>query len=77
MAYDVYLLANRKHGTLCLGATRDIVRRAYEHRTQPVDGFTSRYGVDKLVWFEIYDETATAIAREKKSRSGEETGKSV
>jgi len=45
--------------------TRDIVRRSSEHRTKAVDGFTSRYGVDKLVWFEIYDDAATAIAREK------------
>ena len=65
MAYYVYLLASEKHGTLYLGVTRDIVRRGYEHRTKAVDGFTSRYGVDKLVWFEVYDDIATAIAREK------------
>jgi putative endonuclease len=65
MAYYVYLLASKKHGTLYLGVTRDIVRRGYEHRTKAVDGFTSRYGVDKLVWFEIYDDAASAIAREK------------
>jgi putative endonuclease len=65
MPYYVYLLASKKHGTLYLGVTRDIVRRSYEHRTKAVDGFTSRYGVDKLVWFEIYDDAATAIAREK------------
>jgi predicted GIY-YIG superfamily endonuclease len=51
MAYYVYLLASRKHGTLYLGVTKDIVRRGYEHRTKAVDGFTTRYGVDKLVWF--------------------------
>ena len=65
MAYYVYLLASRKHGTLYLGVTKDIVRRGYEHRTKAIDGFTTRYGVDKLVWFEIYDDIATAIAREK------------
>ena len=65
MAYYVYLLASKKHGTLYLGVTNDIVRRVYEHRTKAVDGFTARYGVDKLVWFEIYDDVATAIAREK------------
>jgi putative endonuclease len=64
-AYYVYLLASRKHGTLHLGVTNDIVRRGYEHRSKAVDGFTARYGVDKLVWFEIYDDAATAIAREK------------
>jgi putative endonuclease len=61
----VYLLANKKHGTLYLGVTNDIVRRGYEHRTKAVPGFTKRYGIDKLVWFEIYDDGITAIAREK------------
>jgi putative endonuclease len=65
MAYYVYLLASKKHGTLYLGVTNDIVRRGFEHRTKVVPGFTKRYGVDKLVWFEIYDDVATAIAREK------------
>jgi putative endonuclease len=65
MPYYVYLLASKKHGTLYLGVTNDIVRRGHEHRTKAVDGFTSRYGIDKLVWFEIYDDAATAIAREK------------
>jgi putative endonuclease len=65
MAYYVYLLASKKHGTLYLGVTNDIVRRVHEHRTKAVKGFTSRYGVDKLVWFEIYDNAETAIAREE------------
>jgi putative endonuclease len=46
MAYYVYLLASKKHGTLYLGVTNDIVRRGYEHRTQAVQGFAKRYGVD-------------------------------
>ncbi|SDT39839.1 GIY-YIG nuclease family protein [Bradyrhizobium canariense] len=65
MSYYVYLLASRKHGTLYLGVTSDIVRRGYEHRSKAIGGFTTKYGVDKLVWFEIYDDIATAIAREK------------
>ncbi len=65
MTYYVYLLASKKHGTLYLGVTNDIVRRVFEHRTKAVSGFTSRYDVDKLVWFEIYDDAITAIAREK------------
>jgi len=65
MAYYVYLLASKKHGTLYLGVTNDIVRRGYEHRTKAVHGFTKRYGVNKLVWFEIYDDAITAITREK------------
>ena len=65
MACYVYLLASKKHGTLYLCVTSDLVRRAYEHRTKVVPGFTTRYGVNKLVWFEIYDDALTAIAREK------------
>ena len=45
--------------------TNDLVRRGHEHRTKAIDSFTSRYGVNKLVWFEIYDDAITAIAREK------------
>ena len=65
MAYYVYLLASKKHGTIYLGVTNDIVRRVYEHKAKAVAGFTSRYSVDKLVWFEIYEDAITAIAREK------------
>jgi putative endonuclease len=65
MPYYVYLLASKRHGTLYLGVTNDIVRRGYEHRTKAVEGFSSRYGVTRLVWFEIYDDAPTAIAREK------------
>lgn len=65
MAYYVYLLASRKHGTLYLGVTNDLIRRLYEHRTQAVPGFTSRYAVSKLVWFEIHATAEAAITREK------------
>jgi predicted GIY-YIG superfamily endonuclease len=65
MAFYVYLLASKKHGTLYLGVTNDVVRRVYEHRTKAVGGFSTRYCVDKLVWFEIYEDAATAIARER------------
>jgi len=65
MAYYVYLMASRKHGTLYLGVTNDLVRRSHEHRTKSAEGFTARYGVDKLVWFETHDEVLSAITREK------------
>jgi len=61
----LYLLASKKHGTLYLGVTSDLVRRGYEHKAGYADGFSKRYGVSKLVWFEIYDDAPTAIAREK------------
>ena len=61
----VYLLASRRSGTLYLGVTRDLVRRVYEHKAKSVPSFTSRYNVDRLVWFEVYDDPTSAIAREK------------
>ena len=61
----VYLMASRKDGTLYLGVTRDLVRRVYQHKNKTLKGFTSRYDVDRLVWFETYDDPTTAIEREK------------
>jgi putative endonuclease len=65
MAYYVYLLASRKDGPLYLGVTNDLIRRIYQHRTKAVRGFTSRYNITRLVWFEIYDDPISAISREK------------
>lgn len=65
MNFYVYLLASKKHGTLYLGVTNDLVRRGHEHRSAYGDSFSKRYGVTKLVWFETYDDAPTAIAREK------------
>jgi putative endonuclease len=65
MPFYVYLLANRRHGTLYLGVTGDLIRRVHEHKTRSVPGFTTRYGVDRLVWFETHDEPTDAITREK------------
>jgi len=61
----VYLLASRKDGTLYLGVTKDLIRRVYQHKSKSLPGFTSRYDVRRLVWFEVYDDPTTAIAREK------------
>ena len=65
MAYYVYILASRKDGAIYVGVTNDIVRRVYEHRQKAVPGFTSKYNITRLVWFEIYDDPVTAITREK------------
>ena len=65
MAYYVYLLASERNGTLYLGVTNDLVRRIYEHKNKIVRGFTQRYGVSRMVWFEIYDDPTSAIIREK------------
>ena len=61
----VYLLASGKHGTLYIGVTNHLGRRVYEHKTKAVPGFTSRYTVDRLVWYECYDDPENAILREK------------
>ncbi len=65
MAYYVYLLASDRNGTLYLGVTNDLVRRVYEHKNKVVRGFTSRYRIGRLVWFEAYDDPTNAIIREK------------
>ena len=65
MPYYVYILASRKHGTLYLGMTNDLVRRVFEHKSKVSPGFTSRYEIDRLVWFEGYDTAESAITREK------------
>ena len=66
MPFYVYLLASKRNGTFYLGVTRNLVGRAYQHKTKATPGFTSRYGVQRLVWFETYDDSTTAITREKK-----------
>jgi putative endonuclease len=65
MAYYVYMLASDRNGTLYTGVTGDLVRRVYEHKGKFVCGFTRRYDVDRLVWFESYDDPENAITREK------------
>jgi putative endonuclease len=65
MAYYVDMLASRKNDTLYIGVTRDLVRRTYEDKGKFVPGFTTKYGVDQLVWYEVYDDPTNAITREK------------
>lgn len=62
----VYLLASRCRGTLYVGVTSDLVQRIWEHRQGLVEGFTQRYGVHMLVWFEQHATMLDAIAREKR-----------
>jgi len=61
----VYILANKKNGTVYTGVTSDLVKRVWEHKNKIFKGFTSKYAVDKLVYFEVYDDIVTAIEREK------------
>ena len=61
----VYIMTNRPNGTLSVGVTSDLARRAWEHREGIADGFTKRYGLKRLVYAERYEEIRTAIQREK------------
>jgi putative endonuclease len=63
--YYVYILANQRNGTLYIGATNNLVRRVWEHKNDVVDGFTKKYGVHQLVWYELADTPLAAIKREK------------
>ena len=61
----VYLLASGFHGTLYTGVTSNLLGRIWQHREEVTRGFTKRYGVKRLVWFEIHERMDTAIGREK------------
>jgi len=63
--YFVYMLTNKHNTTLYTGVTNDLERRLYEHRNKLVDGFTKRYNLDKLVYYEATTDVRSAIEREK------------
>ena len=64
--FYVYIMANRKYGTLYVGVTNDIIRRVWEHREGLVAGFTKTYGLKLLVYYEEFDSISDAIHREKR-----------
>ena len=61
----VYILASKRNGTLYIGLTSDLVQRVWQHKNDLVDGFTKRYGVHMLVWYEVCGTMEVAITREK------------
>ena len=61
----VYLLASERNGTLYIGVTADLVQRVWQHKNDHVAGFTKRYGVHTLVWYEAHESMESAIRREK------------
>jgi putative endonuclease len=65
-SYWVYILASKVGGTLYVGVTNDLVRRTFEHREKLADGFTKKYEVDRLVYFEQHTDIEAAIRREKR-----------
>ena len=65
MQYFVYILANQKNGTLYIGVTNDLVKRVWEHKNKFIKGFTNKYSVDRLLYYEVYEDIYAAIYREK------------
>lgn len=63
--YSVYILCNKPYGTLYTGVTNDLFRRVYEHRYGLADGFTKKYNISRLVWFEQHQTAWNAICKEK------------
>ena len=65
-SYYVYILANKRNGTLYIGVTNGLIRRVYEHKTGLIDGFTKKYNVHQLVYYERFDDVKSAIKHEKR-----------
>lgn len=60
----VYMLASKRNGTLYVGVTSDLVQRVWQHRSELAEGFTKRYGVHRLVWYEVHETMESTILRE-------------
>ncbi len=63
--YFVYILASRKNGTLYVGMTNNLIKRVFEHKNNLIDGFSKKYGIHNLVYYECFDDVRSAITREK------------
>ncbi|MFZ3062927.1 MAG: GIY-YIG nuclease family protein [Actinomycetota bacterium] len=68
--YYVYIMTNKYNTTLYTGVTNDLAKRVYEHRNKLVAGFTKKYNIGKLVYFEVFEDVNEAIAREKSIKDG-------
>jgi putative endonuclease len=64
--FYVYILASKPYGTLYVGVTNDLLRRAWEHRNRVIEGFTKEHEVHHLVWYEVHEDVYEAITREKR-----------
>jgi putative endonuclease len=64
--FYVYILASRIGGTLYIGVTNDLIRRVAQHKAKMAEGFTKKYGIDRLVYFECFEDVEAAIHREKR-----------
>ncbi|RAX56797.1 hypothetical protein CCZ01_08420 [Helicobacter monodelphidis] len=66
----IYIITNKRNGTLYVGVTSDLIRRIYEHKHKLTQGFSAKYGLDMLVYYEIFDDIESAIIREKQIKAG-------
>ncbi|MGX3010502.1 GIY-YIG nuclease family protein [Helicobacter sp. 23-1044] len=71
----VYIVFSKPNGTLYVGVTSDLIKRIYEHKNKLADGFTRKYGIDKLGYYEVCDSIESAIAREKQLKGGSRADK--
>jgi putative endonuclease len=69
--FYVYILAIWKNGTLYTGVTSDLVKRAWQHKNKQADGFSKKYNIDRLVYFEVHESAEAAIQREKQIKKVE------
>ncbi len=65
----VYILASKRNGTLYIGVTSDLIRRVWQHKNDMAEGFTKRYGVHMLVWYESHESMESAITHEKRLKN--------
>jgi len=63
--FFVYILSNKRNGTLYIGVTSDLIKRVYEHKNNLIDGFTKKYNIHCLAWYEMHETAEAAINREK------------
>ena len=68
--YYIYIVTNKSNSVLYTGVTNDLKRRVYEHRQKLVEGFTKKYNINKLVYYEIFEDAENAIIREKQIKGG-------
>jgi putative endonuclease len=71
----VYILANKRNGTLYIGVTRNLQQRVWEHKNDLVEGFTKKYGVHRLVYYELHEDMMAVIRREKQMKKWNRTWK--
>lgn len=71
----VYIITNKRNGTLYVGVTADLQKRVWEHKEGIVEGFSKKYGLNILVWYEVHDDISEAIKREKQIKKWERSWK--